>query len=153
MKRSEQKYWNEYLQSLLERDRPVNPFVTAAYAGTPEITDELLALYLCGKKTAGSSIVEDYVSAGDLLPKVGNYWIYLNSQNVPSCILRTERIETNKFRDVSESIAIAEGEGDLSLAYWKRVHAEIYLPHLKSWGIAHMDDATVITEFFTIVFR
>jgi len=59
----------------------------------------------------------------------------------------------NKFKDVPFEIALAEGEGDLSLDYWRRVHTEIYLPHLAGWGISSLDDATVITEFFKIVNR
>lgn len=59
----------------------------------------------------------------------------------------------NKFYEVQAEIAIAEGEGDLSLEYWRHVHAEIYQPHLKEWGVSSLEDATVITEYFTIVYR
>lgn len=141
------------MQSLPEAAWPKNAFVTASFAGTPEITDELLHLYLIGKKSAGSSIVEDFVSAGDPLPKVGNYWIFLNSKDIPSCILRTEKVVTNKFYEVPSEIAVAEGEGDLSLEYWRKVHSELYSPYLASWGVARLEDATVITEFFKIVYR
>lgn len=153
LKPQEKLYWENYLQNLPANQRPNDAFVSAGYAGTPEITDELLGLYLSGKKTAGSSILEDFLSAGDPPPKVGNYWIYLNSLGAPSCILRTERIVKHKFRDVPPEIAIAEGEGDLSVEYWKRVHSELYLPHIKQWGLEDLNDATVITEFFKIVCR
>jgi len=87
------------------------------------------------------------------LPQVCNYWIFLNSRNEPSCILKTEKIVTHKFKDVPVEIAIAEGEGDLSLEYWKRVHGQLYSPHLASWGIKGIEEATVITEFFSVVYR
>ncbi len=153
LKPAVEQYWQRYLQSLPPSDRPVNPRVEASFAGSRSLTDNLLELFLCGKKTAGSSIVEDFVSAGDPLPEVGRYWICLNSNDLPSCILRTQRVVMNKFKDVTGEIAIAEGEGDLSLDYWRKTHAEIYLPHLSSWGVEALDDATVITEYFELVYK
>lgn len=153
LKPQERQYWQSYLQTLTPDQIPTNAHVTAGYAGNPEISDELLELYLSGKKTAGSSIVEDFLSAGDPFPKVGNYWIYLSGIGQPCCILRTEEVVTHKFKDVPLEIAVAEGEGDLSLEYWRKVHSELYSPFLARWGVARIDDATVITEFFRIVYR
>ena len=149
----EQSYWESYLRTLPEGERPNDAVVSAGYAGNPELTDELLALYFAGKKTAGSSLLEDFQSAGDSLPQVGNHWIYLNRRGEPCCILKTERIVMHKFKDVPPEIAAAEGEGDGSLEYWRRVHREIYTPFLAKWGVHELNEATVITEFFRIVYR
>ncbi|MGZ3771474.1 MAG: ASCH domain-containing protein [Bdellovibrio sp.] len=65
----------------------------------------------------------------------------------------TVKIVTHKFNKVPEEIAIAIGEGDLSLEYWKKVHSELYTPHLEKWGVNSIDVATVITEFFKIVYK
>lgn len=153
LKLNEELYWEKYLDTLPEEQWPKNPIVASGYAGNAEITDGLLELYLSGKKVAGSSIVEDFLSAGDPLPQVGKFWIYLNSQAQPSCILRTEKIVINKFKDVPVEIAIAEGEGDLTLNYWRTVHSELYSPYLQSWGINNINDATVITEYFRVVYK
>ncbi|MBS1983287.1 MAG: hypothetical protein JST16_03870 [Bdellovibrionales bacterium] len=78
LKPAELAFWNEYVSTLAESERPHAPSVHAACAGSPAVTDELLALYLQGKKTAGSSILEDFVSCGDPVPKVGDFgssWI------------------------------------------------------------------------------
>lgn len=153
LKHAEKIFWKKYLSSLSDLEQPKNPFITASFAGNREVTDKLLSLYLNGKKSAGSSIVEDFLIAGDPLPKVGNYWIFLNSKDEPSCILRTERIMVHKFKDIPLEIAHAEGEGDLSLNYWRQVHTELYSPFLAQWGIKNIEEATVITEFFQIVFK
>lgn len=50
-------------------------------------------------------------------------------------------------------IAVAEGEDDLSLGYWRKVHADLYQPHLESWGLKTIRNATVITEFFELVYK
>ena len=57
LKAEEKKYWDSYVKTLLVEEKPIDPIVTAAFAGNAEITDVLLKLYLNGKKSAGSSIV------------------------------------------------------------------------------------------------
>ncbi len=151
LKPKEQGFWNEYLLALPESQRPENPFVEASYAGNQNITDKLILLYLAGKKTAGSSLVEDLQHAGNPLPKTGNYWIILDSSGEPKCLAKTLKTAVYKFKDVPEEIAIAEGEGDLSLAYWRNVHSQLYAPHLQEWGIKSIENATVITEFFEVL--
>lgn len=149
----QKSYWERFKSSLPLNERPKNPNVSASFAGNKSITDELLALYFIGKKTAGSSIVEDFLAAGDPLPQKGNFWIFLNSKEEPCCILKTVNVKIHKFQEVPVEIAIAEGEGDLSLDYWRKIHSELYNPFLHSWGLSCIEDATVITEFFRIVYR
>jgi 5-formyltetrahydrofolate cyclo-ligase len=153
LKPKELSYWSSYVKTLPDDKKPADAVVTAGYAGTPEITDELLALYLAGKKTAGSSVLEDYISSGDRPPEVGNFWIFLNSKNQPSCILRTDKVVTHAFKNVPSDVAIAEGEGDLSLDYWRKVHSEIWLPLINKWGVTDLENATVVTEFYTNVYK
>ena len=152
MTTAEQTYWDHFAKSLNDAERSAAR-VTVGYAGNAQVTDQLLEFYLTGKKTAGSSLVEDFITARDPLPEIGNYWIFLNSAGAPSAILQTKRVVTNKFLDVPVEIAIAEGEGDLSLEHWRKVHADIYEPSLETWGLQSINDATVITEFFRIVFK
>lgn len=151
LKPNEQRFWDEYLLTLPESQRPENPFVEASYAGNQKITDELIQLYLTGKKAAGSSLVEDFQHAGDPLPKAGNYWIILDSLGQSKCLVKTLKTVIHKFKDVPKEIAIAEGEGDLSLAYWKSAHSQLYAPHLQKWGISDIEQAIVITEFFEVL--
>lgn len=116
LKPKEKLFWQQYLETLPKGKRPRAPDVSVDFCGNREITDELLVLYLLGKKTTGSGIVKDYESAGDPLPRVGGYWIILDSRDNSRCIVRTVRVVTNRFKDIPEEIAIAEGEGDLSVA-------------------------------------
>jgi uncharacterized protein YhfF len=146
----ESLYWQSYLRTAPEA---AGFLVEAKMAGSPGIADVLLGLFLSGRKTAGSSLVEDYLSAGDPLPSVGRHWIVLDARGTPSCILRTERVERQKFRDIPDRVAIAEGEGDLSLEHWRKIHSEFFKPFLHGWGLKHIEQATVLTEFFRFVHR
>ncbi len=147
----EQSFWNDYLAKLPPNRRRGKQFVEASFAGRREGTDALIHLYRLGKKTAGSSLIKDFEFEGDPLPKVGNYWIMLDSHECPQLIAKTIRIEINSFGKIPKAIAHAEGEGDLSVSYWKKAHKNFYLPFLAKWGIADIDKAKVITEHFEIV--
>lgn len=149
----ERAFWNAYLATLPTNRLPKNPFISAAYAGGRKNTDALIRLYRAGKKTAGSGLVKDYVTAGDPLPKTGDFWIILDSRDRPQFLVKTVRTELNLFGRIPKSVARAEGEGDLSVAYWKKVHARFYFPFLGAWGIDDLDKAEVITEHFEIVHR
>jgi uncharacterized protein YhfF len=147
------KFWERFLASRTDRAELQNCRVEANFCGNREIADELLALYLCGKKTAGSGLVKDYELAGDPLPTPGNFWIILDSSETPRCLVRTVTVEIHKFSEVPAHIAEAEGEGDLSLAYWREAHRRFFTPHLKKWGITNLEEAAVITEFFEVVYK
>lgn len=153
LKPRERAFWNSYLAQLPVSGRPSNPFVEAAFAGGRKGTDALIRLYRQGKKTAGSGLVQDYASAGDPLPKVGNYWIILDSHERPRFLVKTIRTEINLFRDIPKTVARAEGEGNLSVSHWKKAHRIFYLPFLAKWGIPDINKTKVITEHFEIVYE
>jgi len=144
-------FWKRYTSGL--ETEIVDPNVEVGISGNAEIADKLLDLYLSGKKTAGSSLVKDYKLAGDELPKVGNYWMILNSKNEPKCIVKTVRVEFCQFDEVSEEVAIAEGEGDLSLAHWRKAHIDFFTPFLKDWGVTDLDKELLVTEFYEVVYK
>lgn len=153
LKPLERSFWNDYLAGISPADRPRKAFVEASFAGSRNATDSLIRLYLQGRKTAGSSLVRDFLTAGDPLPKAGNYWIVLDSRQRPRLLVKTLRTEINLFGNIPRSVVLAEGEGDLSVAHWKKVHRAAYLPHLADWGIADIDSAEVITEHFQILLK
>ncbi|MFC1610943.1 ASCH domain-containing protein [Myxococcota bacterium] len=149
----EAAYWEAFLRSLPDEQRPSSPTLTAEIAGNLELADDLLELYLSGRKTAGSGLVQEYEHSGEPLPKVGDYWIILRSDQTPGCIARTRRVEIHPFSEVPKEVAIAEGEGDLSLRYWREAHAAFFSPFLQQWDIDDLNKAEVVTEFFEIVYR
>lgn len=152
MEERELLYWNNYLNSISYSNEN-EPYVEASIAGDLSLADELLNLYLSGAKTAGSSLVKDFMMAGDELPKVGNHWIVLDSKEEPKCILKTVRVERFLFKDITAEIAKAEGEGDLSINTWKEKHRNFFTPFLKDLNIENLDEAEVITEFYEVVYK
>jgi uncharacterized protein YhfF len=86
------------------------------------MADRLLALVLAGVKTAGASQLWDYDASGDPLPQVGDLSVVLDGGAEPQALLRTTDVRVVPFDEVDAEHARLEGEGDLTLDYWRRVH-------------------------------
>ena len=62
-------------------------------------------------------------------------------------------VEIHSFDSVPERVAIAEGEGDLSLSYWREAHASFFAPYLAELGISELGQAEIVTEFFEVLYQ
>ena len=93
--------------------------------------DELANLVLKGEKTATASARCLYQHDGSDLPKEGQYSVILDSGENAVCIIRTTKVYTVPFATVSEDHARKEGEGDRSLAYWRKGHEDFFRGELR----------------------
>jgi uncharacterized protein YhfF len=83
----------------------------------PAMQDELAALVIAGRKTA-TCLAE---AAGEI-PSPGDRAVIEDGAGRPVCVIETVSVERRRFDEVDEAHARAEGEGDLSLPYWREVH-------------------------------
>ncbi len=93
-----------------------------AFGDSPALADELLGLVLAGRKTATCWAV----SEGDKGVEAGKRWIVKDGEGRPRAILETVEVERRRFEDVDERWAFDEGEGNRSLAYWRRAHTDYF---------------------------
>lgn len=100
-----------------------------AFGATPAQADELLVLVLDGTKTATASALWDYEAEGEDLPSEGTLGIVVDGVGVPRALVVTTRVRTIPFDQVDEAHARAEGEGDRTLAHWRRVHEDFFTEH------------------------
>ena len=84
----------------------------------PELADALLELILAGKKTATCRSA----SEGRKGTEVGKRWVVLDGVGRPRAVLETVALARRRFDEVDAAFAAEEGEGDLSLAYWRAAH-------------------------------
>jgi len=101
-----------------------------AFGGTADQADELLSLVLSGTKTATSSALWSYEAEDESLPVVGELAIVCDGQGRPRALLRLTNVTVTSMDDVSGCHAFAEGEGDRTLAYWRRAHEDFFRSHL-----------------------
>ena len=114
--------------------------------------DKLAELVKSGIKTATASAYELYALDDEPLPQSGDYSVILDSRDAAVCVIRTERVTVVPFCEVSPEHARKEGEGDLSLVYWRRVHEEFFIGELAEAGLPFREDMPVVCEEFSLCF-
>ncbi len=116
------------------------------FGDTKKEADELLHLVLSGKKTATSSLYKSYLNKKQL-PKIGDKSIILDSEDKERCKILTTKVQIKPFNKITESFARKEGEGDLSLKHWKKVHKDFFSKRTKDFD----EETLIVCEEFKII--
>ncbi|WP_312348237.1 ASCH domain-containing protein [Actinomyces sp.] len=99
------------------------------FGWTADQATHLLDLVLSGAKTATAGPLSDYEDEGEPLPEVGELGIVCDGAGNPRALVRTDAVGVVPFDEVDELHAAAEGEGDLSLDFWRRAHVRMLPGH------------------------
>ena len=92
-----------------------------SFGDSPELADALLALVHGGRKTATCW------AAAQMGPSVaGEQSIVLDGAGQPALLVETVSCVSIRYCDVSADFAALEGEGDLSLEYWRGAHSRYF---------------------------
>ena len=105
--------------------------------------NELISLVLSGKKRATSSL---FISDANL-PVIGEESIICYDDDTFACMVKTVDYKIMKFNEMTEEYAKLEGEGDLSLCYWKKVHYDFF----KSIDSSFNEERKIVFEIFEVV--
>jgi len=145
-------FWQSYLASLPpEAKKPLKPYETWSFCDNEEDANELGKLTKMGIKTATSSLIWAYEAENEELPKVGDLSIITNWDGVPLCIIETTEVQIKAFNEVNDRFAYDEGEGDRSLAYWRRVHWEAFSRECSAIGREVNEKMPIVCERFRVV--
>ena len=120
-----------------------------AYGDDP---DGLAELTRTGVKTATASAGVWYERGEEPMPRPGEYSVILDSRGHAVCVIRTTNVYTVPFHQVSGEQAYREGEGDRSLAYWRRVHEAFFRAELEEAGLEFSPFMPVVCEEFVLVY-
>lgn len=115
--------------------------------------DECAALVVAGIKRATSPSLWWHQASGEPLPKVGDLNIVTNWHGEAQCIIETVDVSIVPFNQITEKYAHTEGEGDKSLAFWKKVHWDYYHRELADTAYTPSEDMPIICEVFRVVFK
>jgi len=86
------------------------------------------------------------------LPKKGDLNIITNWNKVPQAIILTTKIELIKFSEITAKFAQREGEGDKSLAYWKKVHKAYYKREMQGHKEEFSKDMIIVCQYFDTIY-
>ena len=143
--------------TLWEEYKKVNPeapdhYDAWAFGSSKESADELASLVIEGKKTATASNYALYEIEKEPLPYKGLHNIILDGNGEAVAIVETTSVEVIPFNEVTEEHAYLEGEGDRSLAYWRKVHEEFFRKELESMKQPFHYQIPVVCEKFKLLY-
>ena len=85
---------------------------TFTFGDNEGLCQQLIELVRSGKKTATCGALRDFEEGGEPMPVVGRRDIALNWDKTPALVIETTQVTLEKFSNVSEEFALAEGEND-----------------------------------------
>lgn len=95
-----------------------------AFGDGPELADELLLLVIAGAKRATCDSLA--ACQANIMPRVGEVSVVLDGAGRPACAIETTAVDVRRFSEVDAAFAFEEGEGDRSLATWRRDHRRYF---------------------------
>lgn len=146
-----EQYWNTFL--LKTGRTPDTPMFFCGYMGPTEaVANELLALILSGNKTATTSSMLSYQTAGEPLPVAGALSIVADWDGNPRCVIETVKVTVLPFSEMTFEICKREGE-DECLRTWQDTHFEIFTAEGKELGYTFAWDSPVVFEDFKVIYQ
>ncbi|MBM7617502.1 uncharacterized protein YhfF [Weissella uvarum] len=146
----QQQIWQRYCQT---EGIPANQIYDAfAFGGeSPAQIDALAELVCQGIKRGTASALALY-EKDEALPKPGEYSLVLNHTGQIVALIQTTAVEFCQFRHIDDQLAQIEGEGDKSLASWRKNHEEFFQPLFREvLGRPFTENDWILFEHFKLI--
>jgi uncharacterized protein YhfF len=149
-----EEYWSAFLDGQSsESPYHQKSYVAEAFGDGSALADELGRLVASGVKTGTCSALWEWQAEGNPIPEVGLVTIVLDGQGQPLCIIETTEVTQRRFDEVDADFARAEGEGDLSLQYWRDAHQNFFSRTLPKIGRQFSADMPLVCERFKLIHK
>lgn len=130
------------------------PVVEFGFPGP--LRDTLVAAILSGAKTATSALLLGYEHANEALPEVGQRSAVVDSRGRRVAAIELTEVRVVRLADVDLEHALAEGEGDESVAQWRAGHESFWhsaqvRAELDDPDFTVDDDTLVVTKRFRLL--
>ena len=149
---SARNLWGDFLDAHLEYAFVETPNVSH-FSDNEKDANECLDLVLKNKKTLTSHSLLGFQLRNENLPKIGDFTILTDWEGAAKCIVKTTAVQLKPFFTIDDSYARMEGEGDLSLNFWKDSHFAYYKRELAPFNKSPKDSMIVVCEQFEKVFE
>ena len=103
------------------------------------------------RKRATATSLAELQLAGERIPRPGDYGIVTNWAGEAKAAIRTTSVEIRRFCDVDAAFARDEGEGDLTLEWWRMAHDAYYRRVLANSPYIVNDDLKIACERFVLL--
>ena len=144
--------WGDYLKNHLEDVFHETP-KTLHFCDNEKDANTCAKLVKKGIKKATSDSLLGLQYRNERLPKKGDYTIVTNWKGEAQCIVETIKVTLKPFFSITKEYARLEGEGDKSLAHWKKVHWDYYSRELEEFERLPRESMIVVFQEFEKVFE
>jgi uncharacterized protein YhfF len=144
-------FWDEFCRANPEVKQDED-YQVWSFGDSHKLANELYKLVLEGKKTATACLVWENEHDPTNAPILNGYSVITDFEGKPKCIIKTLKIEIKPFNEVDEVFAAKEGEGDLSLTYWKKVHLDYFTKKCQELGKQASETMLVVCEEFKLLY-
>ena len=149
---SARNMWGDYLDKHLE-DAFVDAPKTIHFCDNEKDANECVDLVLKNIKKATSPSLLGLQLRNEPLPKIGDFLVITDWGGKAKCIVKTTAVKLKPMFSIDETYARKEGEGDKSLAYWKKTHWEYYTRELSEFDREPRESMIVVCQEFEKVFE
>jgi uncharacterized protein YhfF len=89
----------------------------------------------------------------EAMPKIGDFFVVTDWAGEAQCLIRTTSVKLLPYFSIHSEHARLEGEGDKSLAYWKKVHWDFYTRELAPFGRVPRESMIIVFERFELLYK
>jgi uncharacterized protein YhfF len=147
-------YWQTFLSTLPSDSLyQSKAYLAEGWGDGPDMADELGGLIADGIKTGTCSAVWEWEAEGNPIPKEGIITVVLDGRGEPLCIVETVEVNVCKYNEVDADFARSEGEGDLSLEYWREAHRKFFSRTLPKIGKEFSEEMPLVCERFRMIYK
>lgn len=148
-----QSFWERFLASLPAGKVPPAAYDYWHFCDNEKDADELGELVLRGIKTATCAQLQEYEHEGEKITAPGDYSIITNWRGEPLCVIQVTSVRIVPYCEVDAHHAGAEGEGDRSLDYWRKVHYDCFSRECDRQGWNFSEDTPLVLLEFKVGYR
>ena len=117
------------------------------------MADELVNVDRSGNENRHLLALWEWEAEGNPIPQEGYDTIALDGSGEPLCIIETVEVTIRKYNEVDADFARDEGEGDLSLNYWREAHKNYFSRVLPKIGKEFSEDMPLVCERFRVIYK
>lgn len=144
--------WSLYTDVMLGGFEPPGREIDVfSFGSSPEMAARLAHLVVKGTKRATAGWVDAELASDATIPSPGLVSVVTDGFGIPLCCIQSERVEHQRFGDITDEIAEAEGEGDRGMDFWREAHRRAFTQEGDALGLVFDDDAVVFLEFFRVL--
>jgi uncharacterized protein YhfF len=122
------------------------------FGNTPELAHELSSLVAQGQKTATSGLLWAWEADDGGPPREGQVYLVHDWEGMPMAVIENTQVRIVPFDRVDAQFAREEGEGDLSLAWWRRIHWHYFSAECRRFGRDPAEDMPIVCQRFRLLY-